>query len=222
MARSASAGLASGIAAMMAARACSSAALAPASVSLASCASTMASALGVGIVEEILRGANALLRIGGADAERADGGFERAPHAIVDAHLLEPLDAFDLRAAPGVEGLAGGRLVDHALVGRIDIEAPVAERVEDFGAMRRRGGGDAGDRLFGLREFVGEKLGEGVVQGVGEGDAGQAREQSGDKQARQRPTRPAGQARKRAPRPYEKLSDHDLRRTRRGERRALP
>ena len=68
------------------------------------------SAMGFGIVEEVVRGLDALGGIGGADAERAHRRLDRPAHAVVEPHLLQALARLDLRAGLGVEGLAGGVL----------------------------------------------------------------------------------------------------------------
>ena len=62
------------------------------------------------------------------------------------------------------------------MVGGIDQQAIVAERLENRRGLRRRLGRQFGDRLLGLRKFVVEKLRQRVVERVGAGD-GRKREQ---------------------------------------------
>ena len=55
------------------------------------------------------------------------------------------------------------------MIGGIDQQAIVAERLENGRGLRRRLGRQLADRRRGLRKFVVEKLGQRVVDGVGAG-----------------------------------------------------
>ena len=77
------------------------------------------------------------------------------------------VDAFDRRAGLGVEDGAGGRLVGDEMIGGIDQQPVVAERVQDRRRLRRRLGGQFADRLLALRKLVVEESGQRVVERVG-------------------------------------------------------
>ena len=82
-----------------------------------------------------------------------------------------------LRIAPG------GGLVGDEMIGRIDQQAIVAERVQNGRGLRRRLGRQFADRRLGLRKFVVEELGQRVVDGVG-ASGGREHEQRGIPSAR--------------------------------------
>ncbi len=79
------------------------------------------------------------------------------------------LGAGNGRACLGVDERAVGGLVGDDMIGGIDHEAIVAERVQNGRGLRRRLGGEFADRLLALRELVVEELGQRVVDSVGPG-----------------------------------------------------
>ena len=82
-------------------------------------------------------------------------------------------------AGLGVEQCARGSLVSHDMIGGIDHEAIVAERLQNGGGLRRRLGRQLSDRGCGLGKLVVEELRERVVDGVG-ASGGRERHESQD------------------------------------------
>ena len=72
-------------------------------------------------------------------------------------------------AGLGVEQRARGSLVGHDMIGGIDHEAIVAERLQNGRGLRRRLGRQFADRGRGLGKLVVEELRQRVVDGVGAG-----------------------------------------------------
>ena len=70
------------------------------------------------------------------------------------------------------------------MIGGIDQQAIVAERLQNGRGLRRRLGRQLADRSLGLREFVVEKLRQRVVDRVGAG-GGREREQRAGRRARE-------------------------------------
>ena len=75
-------------------------------------------------------------------------------------------------ACLGVEQRASGSLVGDDVIGGIDEQPIVAERLQNGCGLRRRLGGQFADRGCGLRKLVVEELRQRVVDGVGAGGAG--------------------------------------------------
>ncbi len=153
------------------------------SLSLASCASSAGSAL-----------ASRVLNTSSAAARRFSGsGLASVSEPIEPSMALRIalltrtfLKASALAigcAGPGVEDRAGRRLVGDDVIGRVEQETIVAERVQDRGGLRRRFGREFADRLLGLGKLVVEKFRQRVVERVGARGAG---EEAGRRRARGR------------------------------------
>ncbi len=75
------------------------------------------------------------------------------------------------------------------MIGRIDQQAVVAERVENRRSLRRRGGGQLIDRLQSIGKLVGEKQRQRIVEAIGPRRAGTseaAEEGENDERERER------------------------------------
>ena len=138
--------------------------------------------LGVAGREHVLRRLEALLGIGTGEGERSHRALNGVSERVVDADLLERfrLDAFDRRAGLGVEDGAGDRLVGDEMIGGIDEEAIVAERVQNRGRLRRRLGSQFADRLLALGKLVSEESSQGVVERIGASRRGRGQQHAGD------------------------------------------
>ncbi len=115
----------------------------------------------------------ALLGIGARQGERAHCALDGASKRVVDSHLLEGggVRIGNGFASLGVDERACGSLVGDDVIGGINEQAVVAERVQNGRGLRRRLGGQLDDRGRGLGELVGEELRQRVVDGVGAGGA---------------------------------------------------
>ena len=119
--------------------------------------------------EHVLRRLKPLLGIGIGERERSHRALNGISERIVDADLLEGggVDAFNRRAGLGVEDCARGGLIGDEMVGGIDQQAVVAERIQNRRRLRGRFGRQFADCGLSLRELVGEELGQRVVERIG-------------------------------------------------------
>ena len=131
--------------------------------------------------EYVLGRSEALFRVGIGEGQRPHRAFDGASKRVIDADLFEcgRVDALNGLAGLGVEKHAGDRLVGHEMIGGIDQQAIVAERLQNCCGLRRRLGRQFADRSLGLRKFVVEKFRQCVVDRVGAG-GGREREQRQD------------------------------------------
>jgi hypothetical protein len=132
--------------------------------------------LGVTGFEHVLRRREPLLRISAGERQRSDRPLDGLPQRVVDAYLLEGGCFRGRNRLSGfcVKERSCRSLICHDVIGRIDQQPIVSERVEDCGPLRRRLGREFADRLLGLGKLVVEKPRQGVVERVSARGAGKS------------------------------------------------
>ena len=140
----------------IAARACSSAALARALVSLASAASIAGSALASRDLNTASAASMRFCGSGLASVSEPIAASIAARSPLLTRTFLKArgVDAGELLVGARVDDVAARRLIEQQMIGGVDQQAAVAERVEDRRGVGGAAHGEFADRLGGLRKLV--------------------------------------------------------------------
>ncbi len=124
--------------------------------------------LDVASLEHVAGRRHPLLRIRVGQGQRPDRALNGLAQRVVDPHFLESGDVGlrDRLARLGVEHRSRRRPVGDEMIGGVEQQAIIAERIQYRGGLRRRLGGQFTDRFLALRKLVGEKAGQGVIERV--------------------------------------------------------